>query len=147
MMLAWHALLSKPAAHNRRVVEASAGNSDAARGCPPGGGPPSKGPIGGRGLGIVLAGERQCLGPALVPGGFHDRWDLGVGEEALPALLIPVEDHPDPVVLSGIAKDEGTLGPMLLALLSAFGGEGIPEAVEIVDLRRCQDHVSHPPWL
>jgi hypothetical protein len=51
----------------------------------------------------------------------HDRRDLGVGKEALPALLIPVEDHPDPVVLIGIAKDERTLGPVLLSLLSALG--------------------------
>jgi hypothetical protein len=56
-----------------------------------------------------------------VPGFLKDRGDLGVGDEVLKALLIPVEEHPDPVVLIGIAKDGRTLGPVLLSLLSAFG--------------------------
>ena len=51
------------------------------------------------GLGVILAAELCRLGPALVPGLLNDRRDLGVGEEALEALLVPVEDHPDPVVL------------------------------------------------
>jgi hypothetical protein len=51
----------------------------------------------------------------------NDRRDLWVGEEALKALLIPVVEHPDPVVLIGIAKDGRTLGTVLLSLLSALG--------------------------
>ncbi len=72
-------------------------------------------------LGAVLAAELRRLEPTFGPGFFQDWWDLGVGDEALPALLIPVEDCPDPVVLIGIAKDEHTLGPVLLSLLSALG--------------------------
>jgi hypothetical protein len=53
-----------------------------------------------------------------MPRFLHDRGDLGVGDEALPALRVPVEEHPDPVFLVGIAKDGRTLGPMLLSLIS-----------------------------
>ena len=59
-----------------------------------------------------------ACGLLLVPGFLHDRRDLGVGHEALPALLVPVEDHPDPIVLGGVAEDERALGPVLLALLA-----------------------------
>ena len=58
------------------------------------------------------AGLAPC-GLTLVAGLLHDRRDLGVGDEALPALRIPVEDHPDPVVFVGIAEDVRTLGPVL----------------------------------
>src|SRR6266508_1975211 len=95
-------------------------------------------------LGVVLAAELRRLGPTFVAGFLKDRRDLGVGGEVLPALLIPLEEHPDPVVLIGIAKDVRTLGPVLLSLLSALGREDLHEAVEILDLRRCQDHVSPP---
>jgi hypothetical protein len=81
----------------------------------------SRGPIRGLGLGVVLAAELRRLGPTFVPGFLNDRRDLGVGEEALKALLIPVKEHPDPVVLIGIAKDGRTLGAVLLSLLSALG--------------------------
>jgi len=72
-------------------------------------------------LGAVLAAELRRLGLTFVPGFFNDRRDLGVGEEVLPARLIPVEEHPDPVGLIGIAKHGRTLGPVLLSLLSALG--------------------------
>jgi hypothetical protein len=75
----------------------------------------------GLGLGVALAGELRRLQPTLVPGFLNDRRDLGVGEEVLQALLIPVVEHPDPVVLIRIAKDGHTLGPVLLSLLSALG--------------------------
>ncbi len=46
------------------------------------------------------------MGPALAARpAWKYRRDLGVGDEALPALLVPVEDHPDPVLLVGIAED------------------------------------------
>src|SRR2546422_8293068 len=76
---------------------------------------------GGLGLGVVLAAELRRLGPTFVPGFLNYRRDLGVGEEVLKALLIPVKEHPDAVVLIGIAKDGRTLGPVLLSLLSALG--------------------------
>src|SRR5436305_1997546 len=57
-------------------------------------------------LRVVAAAELGHLRAALVPGLLHDRRDLRVGGEALPALEIPVEDHPDAVVLVGIAEHE-----------------------------------------
>src|SRR5207247_204022 len=72
-------------------------------------------------LGAVLAAKPCHLGLTFVPGFFQDRRDLGIRDEALPALLIPVEQHPDPVVLIGIAKDDTALRPVLHALLGALG--------------------------
>src|SRR5437763_7294906 len=82
---------------------------------------PSSGPRTGDVLGVVLAAEPRRLGPTFVPGFLKDRRDLGVGDEVLPALRIPVEEHPDPVVLIGIAKHGRTLRTVLLPLLSALG--------------------------
>src|SRR5438067_1063646 len=62
-------------------------------------------------LGVVLAAELRHLGRALVPGFLHDRRDLGIGGEVLPTVGVPVEDHPDAVVLIGVAEDERTLRP------------------------------------
>src|SRR4051794_20737301 len=95
-------------------------------------------------LGLVAAGELEHLRPALVPGLRHDRRDLGVGDEALPAVRIPVEDHPDPVILVGIAEDERPLGPVLLPLLGTLGREDVLELLEVLERRRCQDH-DRPP--
>src|SRR5690242_19172476 len=78
--------------------------------------------------GAELAGELRGLRPALVPGLLHDRRDVGVGDEALPALLVPVENRPDPIGLGRIAEDQRALGPVLLALLGALGGEDLQEA-------------------
>jgi hypothetical protein len=69
-------------------------------------------------------------------GFLKDRRDLGVGDEVLPALPIPVEEHQDPVALIGIAIDGRTSRPVLLSLLGALGREDFQEAVEILDLRR-----------
>src|SRR5947208_3017571 len=98
-------------------------------------------------LGVEVGAELRPLGPALVPGLLHDRGDGGVGDEALPAVFVPVEDRPDPVVLVGVAKDVRALGPMLLPLLGALGREDLHEAVVVLEPRRCQDHLSAPPWL
>src|SRR4051794_14629801 len=73
------------------------------------------------GLGVVLAAERRRLGLTFVSRFLKDRRDVRVRDEVLPALRIPVEEHPDLVVLTGIAKDGRTLGTVLLSLLSAFG--------------------------
>src|SRR6185436_16795494 len=70
-------------------------------------------------LGLVAATELRHLGPSLVPGFLHDRRHLGVRGEALPAFPVPVEDHPDPVVLVGVSEDGRALGTVLLPLLCA----------------------------
>jgi hypothetical protein len=57
----------------------------------------------------------------LKPRLLKDRRHLGIGQEVVIGLLIEVKNHPDPVVLVGIAKDARTLGPVLLSLLSALG--------------------------
>src|SRR5262249_10320949 len=46
--------------------------------------------------GAEPAGERRGLRLHLVPGLLHDRRDFGVRGEALPALLLPVRDPPNP---------------------------------------------------
>jgi hypothetical protein len=63
----------------------------------------------GQVLGVVLSAERRRLGPTLVPSLLKDRRDLGVRDKVLPARLIPVEEHPDPIVLIRIAKDGRTI--------------------------------------
>src|SRR6266542_5962079 len=97
-------------------------------------------------LGVVLAAEPRGLGAALVPGFLQDRGDVRVGDEALPTVGIPVEEHPDPVGLVGIAEDGRALATVLPALLGALGREDTQEAVEIFDLCRCQDHLVPPVW-
>ena len=72
-------------------------------------------------LGVVLAPELRCLGSTFVPSFLKDRRDLRVGDEVLPARRIPVEEHPDPVVLIGVAKHGRTLRTVLLPFLSALG--------------------------
>jgi hypothetical protein len=75
----------------------------------------------GLGLAVELAGDLRNLWPTCVPGFLKDRRDFGIGDEVLPALRIPVEQHPDPALLIGIAEDVRTLGPVLLSLLKARG--------------------------
>src|SRR5207248_10943570 len=60
-------------------------------------------------------------------------------------LLVPVEDHPDPIVLGGITEDEGAFGSVLLALLGALGREDLEEVVEVFDLRHCES-ISVTYW-
>src|SRR6266550_1022016 len=93
------------------------------------------------GLAVELAGELRNLWPTCVPGFLKDRRDLGIGDEVLPALRVPVEEHPDPALLIGIVKDVRTLGAVLLTLREARGREHTPPAVEILDLRCCQEHL------
>ncbi len=54
----------------------------------------------------MLAEELRRLGRAFrKPGFLKDRRDIGVGGEALPARLVPVEDRPNPVAVIWIPKD------------------------------------------
>src|SRR5262249_33711240 len=63
---------------------------------------------------------------------------------AWPPLLVPVEDHPHAVLLGGIAKDGRAFRAILLALLRALGREDLEEAVDVLDLCRCQKHLGSP---
>src|SRR4051812_15095940 len=92
--------------------------------------------------GAVFAAGRCGLGPALVAGFLDDRRDLGIVEEALEALFIPVEEHPDPILLVGIAEDGRALGPVLLPLLGTLRREDLRELVEVLDRRCSQEHQS-----
>ena len=65
-------------------------------------------------LDVVLAGELSCLGSTLEPAFLKDRRDVGVRDEVVEALLVPVEDYPDPAIVIGIAKDVRTLLPCCL---------------------------------
>ena len=56
-------------------------------------------------LGVVLTFELRCLRPTDMPGLLQDRRNRRVGDKALPTLLVPVKDHPDPIFLARIAKD------------------------------------------
>src|SRR4051794_33924885 len=55
------------------------------------------------GLGREGAEELAERGAAEVAGLLHDPGGLGVGSERRPALLVPVEDRPDPVLLGRVA--------------------------------------------
>src|SRR4051794_2986639 len=92
--------------------------------------------------GAVLAAGRRGLGPALVAGFLDDRRDLGIVEEALEALLVPVEEDPDPILLVGIPKHARALGTVLLPLLGTLRREDPRELVEVLDRRRSQEHRS-----
>ena len=54
-------------------------------------------------LGVELAGELRNLWPTCVPSLLKDGRYLGIGDEALPALHVPIEEHPDTAFLIGIA--------------------------------------------
>src|SRR6187431_1493081 len=94
------------------------------------------------GLRVVVADELRRLGRTLrKPGFLKDRRHLRVRGEALPARLVPVEDRPDPVALVRIPKDVRSLAAVRLSLLRARSRERVPEAVEVLNLRRRQDHL------
>src|SRR5262245_26478232 len=93
-----------------------------------------------RPLGFTPGCERQRLRLAGVSRVLHDRRNLGIAYEALPALLVPVEDRPHPVRRGGIPEDQRSPGPVQLPLRGAAGGEDLQELVEIRDRRRCEQH-------
>src|SRR5437763_13881620 len=95
-------------------------------------------------LRLVVAAELRHLRPALVPRLLHDRRDFRIGGEGLPAVEIPVKDHPDAISLVGVAEHERALRAVLLALLGTLGGEDTAKAVEVLDRGRCQEHPGPP---
>jgi hypothetical protein len=92
-------------------------------------------------LGVVLAAEHGRLRPTFVPGFLKDRRDLGVGDK-----FCQPDSSQSKSILIGISKDGRALGAVLLSLLSAFRCEDFTNSVEILDLRRCQDHLFPPMW-
>src|SRR4051794_34011915 len=74
----------------------------------------------------------------------EDGGDLGVGHEVRPALLVPVQDRPDAVVVAGILEHHRTFGPVVLALVSALRPEHFQELLDVVDGRRGQNHDNAP---
>src|SRR5262249_23623892 len=80
----------------------------------------------------VVAGHLRRLGLAGVPGLLQDRRHLGIGDEALPTLLVPLEDYPDAGLVIGIGQDGGAGRAVLLALGEARAREDADEAVEVL---------------
>ena len=63
-------------------------------------------------LGVVLADELRRLGRTFrEPRLLKNRRHVGVGGEALPPRVVPVEDDPDAVGIVGIAEDVAPLDP------------------------------------
>src|SRR5439155_17396944 len=60
-------------------------------------------------LGLVPTTELRCLRLALVPGLLEHGRNVRVRDEPLPALLIPLEQCPNPVTLVGVAEDDRAL--------------------------------------
>src|SRR3954454_9707846 len=58
------------------------------------------------GSGVIAPADLGHLRRALVSGFLHDRRDGGIGGKRLPAFRVPVEDHPDAIVLVGVAEDD-----------------------------------------
>src|SRR5437763_1629900 len=81
----------------------------------------------------VLAEQRRYLRLAEVPGLLQDGRDLGVGHEARPPLLIPVEQDPHPVLLGRVAKHGGALRPVQGPLVGARGAEHLQELLDVGD--------------
>jgi hypothetical protein len=67
------------------------------------------GAFGARARGVVGAAEFRDLRPANVPRLLEHRGNLRVGNEAPPAVQIPVEGRPDAVGLSGTPEDRHAL--------------------------------------
>ena len=94
--------------------------------------------------GVAAAAGRRGLRPALVTGRLHDRRHLVVGDEALPTLFVPVEEHPDPVALVRVSEDLRAFRSVLPTLVGALRREDLHEAVELLHLRRCEDQRMPP---
>src|ERR1700710_437869 len=71
----------------------------------------------------VGAEEGRSHGLVDVTGLLDDREHLGVGDEVRPPGLVPVEEHPDAVLLGGVAEHARTLAAVLGALLRALRAE------------------------
>jgi hypothetical protein len=92
--------------------------------------------------GVVLAGGLRLHGRAQESGLLEDCRDLGICHELPVVLHLPIEGHPHPAGVIGIAEDVGALGPVLLSLLGALGREGLQELTDAGDLGSGQDHLS-----
>src|SRR5690349_4113012 len=90
---------------------------------------------------LAGADELRGLRLALVPGCGQNRGNVRVGDEALPALRVPVEARPDPVALGRVAEDDRSLRAVLLALLGSTRREDLHEAVDVLHLCRCEQHL------
>ena len=80
-----------------------------------------------------------------MPRFLQDSWNLGVGNQTLPALLIPVET----TQTRPSSLDRERRSPpwtRALSLLIALGREDFQKAIEIFDVRRCEYHFSSPLW-
>src|SRR3954462_14637783 len=97
-------------------------------------------PTSRRGLRVGLAGGREGHWRRLHPTVLEDLRDPWVGDVALPALVVPVEDGEDPVGVFAVAEDLRAPRSVLLSELCALGREDLPEAVEVVDLRGSENH-------
>src|SRR5205085_2672623 len=93
---------------------------------------------------LVGAEQQRGLGLGQVAGFLEDRRDVRVGDELRPSRLVPVEEHPDPVLLGWITEHGRTLGAVERALLGALCAEHVEESVELLDGRGCQDHGCFP---
>src|SRR6266852_5300527 len=82
---------------------------------------------------LVGAEQKRGLWLGEMPGLFEDGRDVGVGDEARPAVFVPVEERPDPVLLGGIAEDCRTLGAVQGALLGPLRAEHIEESLDVLD--------------
>src|SRR5882672_9011078 len=91
--------------------------------------------------GVDAADEFRGLQLPFHPGCRQDRANVRIGHETLPARLVPVEDPPDPVAVERVAEDERSLRAMLLALLRCSSREDLDEAVDVLDLCRCEQHL------
>src|SRR5438270_12197265 len=88
----------------------------------------------------VGAEEERGHGLVEVTGFLDDREGFGIGDEVRPPGFVPVEEHPDAVLLSRVAEHVRTLAAVLGALVRALGAEHVQEPVDVLDLCRCQDH-------
>src|SRR3954452_24421057 len=89
---------------------------------------------------LVRAEEQGRLGLADVAGFLEDRRDVGVGHELAPPGLVPLEQRPDVVLLGRVAEHRRPLRAVQRPLLGALRAEHVQEPLDVLDLRRCQDH-------
>ena len=98
-------------------------------------------------LGVVLAAELRRLGLPLCPASCRIGGTSGSETKLCQPSASQSKSTQTRSSSFGSRKTCRTLGPVLLALLSALRREDLQEAVEVLDLRRCKDHLvsSAPP--
>src|SRR5262249_31287786 len=90
---------------------------------------------------LSAASVLRGLRPSPVFGCRQDGGNVRVGHVARPPLGVPVEDRPDRLALARVAEDDRSLRAVLLARLRSAGGEGLHEAVDVLDLCGCEQHL------